>query len=147
MSFIQLHLNDITFINETFSKQQAIKKVTEKMIAAGLVKKDYTQSMFERDKQISTFLGNGIAIPHGTTEKRDSVLKTGLKVLFCPQGITWDDERNIAYIIIGIAAKANEHLNVLKQLTRAVMAEDTILRIQQVKKPEDLLIILQGNVI
>ncbi|WP_392558986.1 PTS sugar transporter subunit IIA [Orbus mooreae] len=145
MSTIQLNSNDITFITGKYSKKQAIETVAKNMIEAGLVKADYQQAMFDRDQQISTFLGNGIAIPHGTTEKRDSVLTTGLKVLFCPEGIVWDEDNNVAYVIIGIAAKANEHLNVLRQLTHAVIAEDTLTRIKQVKTPEDLLAILQNK--
>ncbi|OCG02573.1 PTS sugar transporter subunit IIA [Gilliamella apis] len=145
MSNIQLKIEDISIINGFYTKQDAIKAVSENMIKAGLVKPDYTQSMFDRDLQISTFLGNGIAIPHGTTDKRDSVIQTGLKVIYYPDGINWDEDNNIAYVVIGIAAKSNEHLDILRQLTRAVIAEDTIKRIQSVKKPEELLIILQGN--
>ncbi|PXV96348.1 phosphocarrier protein FPr, partial [Gilliamella apicola] len=57
----------------------------------------------------------------------------------------WDEDNNIAYVVVGIAAKNNEHLDILRQLTRAVIAENTIERIQSVKKPEELLTILQGN--
>ncbi len=145
MSNIQLKVEDISIINGFYTKQDAIKAVSENMIKAGLVMPDYTQSMFDRDLQISTFLGNGIAIPHGTTDKRDSVIQTGLKVIYYPDGINWDEDNNIAYVVIGIAAKSNEHLDILRQLTRAVIAEDTIKRIQSVKKPEELLTILQGN--
>lgn len=143
MSSIQLNSSDITLLTGYYSKQQAIETVAQQMVEAGLVKADYQQAMFDRDQQISTFLGNGIAIPHGTTDKRDSVLHTGLKVLFCSEGITWDEDNNVAYVIIGIAAKANEHLDVLRQLTHAVIAEDTLTRIQQVKTADDLLAILQ----
>ncbi|PXZ02212.1 PTS sugar transporter subunit IIA [Gilliamella apicola] len=72
-------------------------------------------------------------------------METGLKVIYYPQGIKWNEDNNIAYVIVGIAAKNNEHLDILRQLTRAVIAENTIERIQSVKKPEELLTILQGN--
>lgn len=145
MSDLKLNVNDISIIEGAFLKQNAIKAVSEKMINAGLVKNDYTQAMFDRDAQISTFLGNGIAIPHGTTEKRDSVIETGLKVIYYPQGIKWDEDNNIAYVVVGIAAKSNEHLDILRKLTRAVIADDTLERILAVKTPEQLLAILQGN--
>lgn len=145
MSDLKLNVNDISIIEGAFLKQDAIKAVSEKMINAGLVKNDYTQAMFDRDAQISTFLGNGIAIPHGTIEKRDSVIETGLKVIYYPQGIKWDEDNNIAYVVIGIAAKSNEHLDILRKLTRAVIADDTLERILAVKAPEQLLAILQGN--
>ncbi|MCX8648878.1 PTS sugar transporter subunit IIA [Gilliamella sp. B2776] len=145
MNNFKLTADDILIIDGYYSKSQAIQTVAENMIKAGLVKDNYTQAMLDRDAQISTFLGNGIAIPHGTTDKRNSIIETGLKVIYYPQGIRWDEDNNIAYVIVGIAAKNNEHLNVLRQLTRAVIDEDTIERIQSVKKPEDLLTILQGN--
>lgn len=145
MSNLKLTPEDIAIIEGAYSKQQAIELVSNNMIQAGFVAQDYTQAMLDRDSQISTFLGNGIAIPHGTTEKRDSVLKTGLKVIYFPQGINWDEDNNTAYVVIGIAAKANEHLDILRQLTRAVIAEDTLERIKQVKTPDDLLAIIQGN--
>ena len=145
MNNIQLKVEDIAIINGFYNKHDAISAVSENMIKVGLVKDDYTQSMFDRDRQISTFLGNGIAIPHGTTDKRDSVIQTGLKVIYYPEGVNWDEDDNIAYVVIGIAAKSNEHLDILRQLTTAVIAEDTLARIQSVKKPEELLTILQGN--
>lgn len=145
MSDLKLNVNDISIIDGSFLKQDAIRAVSEKMINAGLVKNDYTQAMFDRNAQISTFLGNGIAIPHGTTEKRDSVIETGLKVIYYPQGIKWDEDNNIAYVVVGIAAKSNEHLDILRKLTRAVIADDTLERILAVKTPEQLLAILQGN--
>lgn len=145
MSDLKLNVNDISIIEGAFLKQDAIKAVSEKMINAGLVKNDYTLAMFDRDAQISTFLGNGIAIPHGTIEKRDSVIETGLKVIYYPQGIKWDEDNNIAYVVVGIAAKSNEHLDILRKLTRAVIADDTLERILAVKAPEQLLAILQGN--
>ncbi|WP_334319894.1 PTS sugar transporter subunit IIA [Gilliamella apicola] len=145
MSNLKLTVDDISIINGCYSKSEAIRAVAANMIKSGLVKDDYTQAMFDRDAQISTFLGNGIAIPHGTTDKRNSVIETGLKVIYYPQGINWDEDNNIAYVVVGIAAKNNEHLDILRQLTRAVIAENTIERIQSVKKPEELLTILQGN--
>lgn len=145
MSNLKLTVDDISIINGCYSKSEAIRAVAANMIKSGLVKDDYTQAMFDRDAQISTFLGNGIAIPHGTTDKRNSVIETGLKVIYYPQGIKWDEDNNIAYVVVGIAAKNNEHLDILRQLTRAVIAENTIERIQSVKKPEELLTILQGN--
>ena len=72
----------------------------------------------------STFLGNGIAIPHGTTDTRDQVLKTGVKVYQFPQGVVWG-EGQVAYVAIGIAASSDEHLGLLRQLTH-VLSDDAV---------------------
>lgn len=68
--------------------------------------------MQKRENQASTYLGNGIAIPHGTVETRHNVLQTGVQVFQFPQGIDWDNGHK-AYIVIGIAAKSEEHLTLL----------------------------------
>lgn len=142
MSTLKLGKDDITFISTPLSKELAIELVAEQMIDAGLVTDGYIQAMLDREEQISTFLGNGIAIPHGTVDKRGSVLGTGVKVLYCPKGVIWDEEQNVAYVIVGIAATSNEHLDILRQLTRAIIAEDTLEKIKRVKSAEELLAIL-----
>ncbi|QIQ21851.1 HPr family phosphocarrier protein [Zophobihabitans entericus] len=144
MSSITLNIDDITLLDKPISKREAISQVAQKMIAGGLVKDDYEQAMFDRDAQISTYLGNGIAIPHGTTEKRDSVLNTGLKVLYSKEGITWDDDET-AHIVIGIAAKSNEHLNILRQLTRVVIDESALTKIKAITTSQQLLALLTGQ--
>ena len=64
--------------------------------------------MLAREQQTSTYLGNGIAIPHGTTDTRDLVLQTGVQVFQFPQGIARGDDQT-AYVVIGIAARSDEH--------------------------------------
>lgn len=145
MSALKLHTEDITFVTTPLDKELAIEFVAQKMIDAGLVTESYTQAMFDRERQTSTFLGNGIAIPHGTADQRNNVLQTGLKVLYCSHGVTWDDEDNIAYVMVGIAATSNDHIDILRQLTRAVIAEDTLQKIKQVKTEQELLAILIGE--
>lgn len=142
MSSLQLTENDIFFVDGSHTKKEMIELVASKMIEAGLVTADYTQAMLNRDEEISTYLDKGFAIPHGTTDMRDSVLETGLKVLFCRTPIPWDEENHQVQIIIGIAAKANEHLTVLRQLTRAIIADDTEDRIRTVASEQDVLAII-----
>lgn len=84
----------------------------------------YLQGMLGREKATSTFLGNGIAIPHGTLETRGTVKQTGVQIFQFPQGIEWG-EGNIAYVVIGIAARSDEHLALLRQLTHVLGDEET----------------------
>lgn len=106
------------------TKQQAIEMAARALETAGNVESGYLQGMLAREQQTSTFLGNGIAIPHGTLETRDMVKKTGVQVFQFPQGIEWG-EGNIAYVVIGIAARSDEHLALLRQLTHVLGDEDT----------------------
>ena len=120
LSESNIHLN-ATATN----KLQAIEMAASALEQAGNVEQGYLQGMLGREQQTSTFLGNGIAIPHGTLETRSMVKKTGVQVFQFPQGIEWG-EGNIAYVVIGIAARSDEHLALLRQLTHVLGDEDTV---------------------
>lgn len=119
-----LSVQDIHLAATADSKENAIKHVASALTEAGYVKDGYVLGMLNRETQAPTFLGNGIAIPHGTTDTRDQVLKTGVAVFQFPQGIDWGEDQT-AYIVIGIAAQSNEHLALLRQLTH-VLSDETI---------------------
>ncbi|WGL98752.1 fused PTS fructose transporter subunit IIA/HPr protein [Arsenophonus sp. aPb] len=104
-------------------KQHAIAQVAQALINAGYVTSDYLTGMQKRENQASTYLGNGIAIPHGTVETRHNVLQTGVQIFQFPQGVDWDNGQK-AYIVIGIAAKSEEHLSLLRQLTHILSDEN-----------------------
>ncbi|STP72404.1 multiphosphoryl transfer protein [includes: phosphocarrier protein Hpr; fructose-specific PTS system EIIA component] [Escherichia coli] len=105
-------------------KEEAIRQVAAALVQAGNVAEGYVNGMLAREQQTSTFLGNGIAIPHGTTDTRDQVLKTGVQVFQFPEGVTWGDGQ-VAYVAIGIAASSDEHLGLLRQLTH-VLSDDSV---------------------
>lgn len=109
---MQLTCADIHFDRAIKTKDEALQRVVGRLTEAGHTTPAYLNGMREREGQISTYLGNGIAIPHGTPQSRDAVLKTGVKVLACPQGVDWGEEQ-AAYLIVGIAAQDNEHLDIL----------------------------------
>lgn len=75
------------------TKKEAIRQVAAALVQAGNVAEGYVNGMLAREQQTSTFLGNGIAIPHGTTDTRDQVLKTGVQVFQFPEGVTWGTAR------------------------------------------------------
>lgn len=109
-------------------KQHAIAQIAQALINAGYVTPDYLIGMQKRENQASTYLGNGIAIPHGTVETRHNVLQTGVQVFQFPQGIDWDNGHK-AYIVIGMAAKSEEHLTLLRQLTHILSDENIAKRL------------------
>ncbi|MBS0880247.1 fused PTS fructose transporter subunit IIA/HPr protein [Pantoea sp. JGM49] len=125
------------------NKEEAIRQVAAALTAAGNVSEGYVNGMLAREQQTTTFLGNGIAIPHGTTDTRDMVLKTGVQVYQFPQGVEWGDGQT-AYVAIGIAAKSDEHLALLRQLTH-VLSDDSIAEQLKTASAEDLRAILMGE--
>ncbi|ALV91677.1 MULTISPECIES: fused PTS fructose transporter subunit IIA/HPr protein [Pantoea] len=139
----QLEVQAIHTGAQAQNKEEAIRQVAAALTAAGNVSEGYVNGMLAREQQTTTFLGNGIAIPHGTTDTRDLVLKTGVQVYQFPQGVDWGDGQT-AYVAIGIAAKSDEHLALLRQLTH-VLSDDSIAEQLKTASAEDLRALLMGE--
>jgi phosphocarrier protein FPr len=142
---LQLDTNTITLNQSSDNKLSAIKAIAADLTAKGLVQNGYVDGMLNREGQNSTFLGNGIAIPHGTTDTRDLVKQTGVAVHHFPNGVDWGDG-NVAYVAIGIAAKSDEHLGILKQLTKILSADGVEQKLKQAKSEKDIIALLNGDV-
>lgn len=141
---ISFTAQDIFFDRTVKTKDDALVLMAGSLQSAGIAKADYLTGMREREAQISTYLGNGIAIPHGTPEHRDAVMKTGVKIMACPQGIDWG-EGQTARLVIAIAARGNEHLNVLRNLTHTLSQDGVQQALEHAAQVSDILSILQGN--
>ena len=141
LSESNIHLNA-----NAADKQQAIEIAASALVQADNVENGYLQGMLARELQTSTFLGNGIAIPHGTLDTRSMVKKTGVQVFQFPQGIEWG-EGNIAYVVIGIAARSDEHLSLLRQLTHVLSDEDTAAKLAKITDIAEFRAILMGETI
>ncbi|HHF3839243.1 TPA: fused PTS fructose transporter subunit IIA/HPr protein [Haemophilus influenzae] len=141
LSESNIHLNA-----NAIDKQQAIEMAASALVQADNVENGYLQGMLARELQTSTFLGNGIAIPHGTLDTRSMVKKTGVQVFQFPQGIEWG-EGNIAYVVIGIAARSDEHLSLLRQLTHVLSDEDTAAKLAKITDVAEFCAILMGEAI
>ncbi|RKH08343.1 phosphoenolpyruvate--protein phosphotransferase [Corallococcus sp. CA053C] len=98
------------------NKAEAIRLVGQVMVESGFIAPGYVDSMLRREQVSATYLGHGIAIPHGLPEARDLVRQTGVVVVQFPQGVAWGEEGH-ARLVVGIAAKSDEHLQVLANLT------------------------------
>lgn len=103
-------------------KADAIRQAGELLVRGACVEPPYIEGMLAREAIMSTYLGNGIAIPHGQNEDRAYILRTGVSVLQVPEGVEWEDGER-AYLIIGIAATADEHVGVLANLAEALEDE------------------------
>ncbi|MGL4051734.1 PTS mannitol transporter subunit IICBA [Pasteurella multocida] len=128
------------------NKEEAIRFVGERLVESGFVLPSYVDAMFEREKMVSTYLGEGIAVPHGTIEAKDAVLKTGVVVCQYPEGVKFneDEEDSIAKLVIGIAAKNNEHLQVVSAITNALDSEDAIRILSETNDVEKVLALLKA---
>lgn len=141
---LELTTQDIQLQQHFANKQAAIQGLAHALTAKGLVAEGYAQGMLNREAQHSTYLGNGIAIPHGTTDTRELVKQTGVTAMHFPQGLDWGDG-NLVYVAIGIAAKSDEHLGILKQLTRVLSADGVEQALQQAKTAQQIIAIIKGE--
>lgn len=110
------------------NKQEAIRMVAQILADNGKTTPEYVNGMFERESQENTYLGNGVAIPHGVPASRKFIKETAIAVLQVPNGVDWEDGED-AHLVVGIAASDNEHLAVLKRLSTVVGDEDVAERL------------------
>ena len=125
------------------NKEEAIRFAGQKLVDNGYVKPVYIEAMLEREKLTSTYLGESIAVPHGTIEAKDSVINTG--IVFCqyPAGVEFGEEADDkAKIVIGIAARNNEHLDVIAKLTNALDDPNIIAKLSSTTHFDEVLAIL-----
>jgi len=121
---LELGPEDIRLGSSARDRDEALTLVGQAMVECGFIEPAYLDAMRGREKLGSTFLGNGIAIPHGLPEARGQVLRTGIVVVQFPQGVPWGD-RGPVHLAVGIAAKSDEHVQVLANLT-GVLGEPAI---------------------
>ncbi|GAA3715988.1 PTS sugar transporter subunit IIA [Salinicoccus jeotgali] len=109
-----LKKENILLNEKVATKEEAVKKAGQMLVDQGAVEPAYIDSMLEREKVVSTFMGNGLAIPHGTDEGKSSIIKSGLSLVQVPGGVDFDG--NEAKVILGIAGKDGEHLDMLQKI-------------------------------
>jgi PTS system mannitol-specific IIA component len=129
-------------LNQSFSsKTDAIKATGQVLVEQGYVKEQYIEQMLKREELSSTYMGNFIAIPHGTEESKEDVLQSGLSVIQVPEGVDFGNG-NIVKILIGIAGKGNEHLEILSKIAIVCSEEENVEKLVQAKSKEDIISLL-----
>ena len=108
---------------KSVEKFEAIKMAGEMLVKGGYVDNEYIDAMIEREKDLTTYIGKGIAIPHGVGSAKKNIKKSGMVVLQFPQGVKFED--GLAYLVIGIAGVGNEHLSILSNIATVIDSEDT----------------------
>ncbi len=106
------------------SKEQAIQAAGELLAKLGYVDKTYVDAMQEREKLVSTYMGMGVAIPHGTSQAKDTVKKTGIVLMQYPEGVDFGDEK--AQLVFGIAGIGDEHLDLLSKICEMLEDEEIL---------------------
>ncbi len=144
-NLFKLGAENIFLGRKAATKEEAILFAGEQLVKGGYVEPEYVQAMLDREKLTSTYLGESIAVPHGTIEAKDRVLKTG--IVFCqyPEGVRFGEEEDeVARLVIGIAARNNEHIQVITSLTNALDDESVIERLAKTTSVEEVLTLLKA---
>jgi PTS system mannitol-specific IIA component len=103
------------------SRDDAIRQVGALLVSAGSVDSGYVDQMLDRERTVSTFVGDGVAMPHGTLAARNDVLVEGLALLRLANPIAWGDQQVV--VVIGIAAHGRRYITLLSQLASALLEE------------------------
>lgn len=120
------------------TKEEAIKLAGQILVNNHYVDESYIEKMLEREELTSTYMGNYIAIPHGTEEAKHSVRQSGICVIQIPDGVDFGNG-NIVKVIFGIAGKDNEHLDILSNIAILCSEEENVQRIIECKSEEEIL--------
>lgn len=130
--------NGVKLNQQPVSKEEAIRAAGELLVKQGCVGEAYVDAMIEREKLVSTYMGMGLAIPHGTSEAKGSVKKTGIVLVQYPEGIDFGEEK--AQLVFGIAGIGDEHLDLLAKICEALEDEDVL---EKMKTTDDVAWILE----
>ena len=119
---------------------QAIDEAGGLLVSAGAVTDAYVASMHEREESVSTFMGNGLAIPHGTNQAKDSIRSSALSVVRYPEGLDWNG-KPVTWVI-GIAGKDNEHLAILSRVAKIFGNKEKVRQLDEARTADEVLDLL-----
>jgi PTS system mannitol-specific IIC component len=138
-----LPLSSIVMNGSATSTADAINEAGQLLVAAGAVEAAYVDAMHERESSISTYMGNGLAIPHGTNEAKDAIRRTGLSFVRYAEPVDWNGKP--AEFVVGIAGAGKDHMALLTKIAQVFLKPDDVARLREAQTPEDVRSILMGS--
>jgi PTS system mannitol-specific IIA component len=123
------------------TKDEAIREAGDLLVAAGAVKPEYIDAMLERESSVSTYMGNYLAIPHGTNEAKDAITRSALSLVRYENPIDWDGEQ--VKFAVGIAGLNNEHLDILSKIAIVFSDEDEVQKLIDAADANELFTLLE----
>lgn len=135
-----LPLSSIVMSGTATSAADAITEAGQLLVAAGAVEPAYVDAMHERESSISTYMGNGLAIPHGTNEAKDAIRRTGLSFVRYAEPIDWNGKP--AEFVVGIAGAGKDHMALLTKIAQVFLKADDVARLRDAQTAEEVRSIL-----
>ncbi|TFD41334.1 PTS mannitol transporter subunit IIA [Cryobacterium sp. TMT2-10] len=135
-----LELVNVVTAGSGTTRNDAIREAGALLVRAGAVREDYIDSMFEREASVSTYMGNFLAIPHGTNDAKASVIRSALSIVRYADPIDWDGHP--VRFAVGIAGLNNEHLEILSRMAAVFSDEGEVQRLLDAATAEDIVRLL-----
>lgn len=132
-----LTLDNIVLGGKAQDRDAAIDEAGQLLVAAGAVDQAYVEAMHEREKSVSTFMGNGLAIPHGTNEAKESIYGSAISFIRYDEPIDWNGKP--AKFVVGIAGADGSHLGLLSKIAKIFGNKNSIAQIEQATTREEIL--------
>ncbi|GGE29578.1 PTS system mannitol-specific EIICBA component [Pullulanibacillus camelliae] len=121
---VDLHPHQVLLNAKAKDKEEAIRQVGQRMVDLGFAQSSYIDEMLEREKHFTTYIGKGLAVPHGMTESRQAVNKLGIVVAVFPEGVSFDGHD--VFIAIGIASHGEEQVHLLSIIAQLLDEEEAL---------------------
>ncbi|BBZ05187.1 PTS mannose transporter subunit IIA [Mycolicibacterium chitae] len=138
-----LRLESIVLAGAARTSADAISEAGRLLVDAGAVEASYVDAMHERETSVSTYMGNGLAIPHGTNEAKDSIRRTGMSFVRYAEPIDWNGKP--AEFVVGIAGAGKDHMALLTQIAQVFLKPDEVARLRAATTPEEVRAVLSGH--
>ena len=135
-----LDIDSIRLSGTARSPEEAIDEAGRMLVATGAVDEDYVRYMHERESSVSTYMGNYLAIPHGTNEAKETIRDSALSFIRYDEPIDWNG--NEVRFVVGIAGKEGGHMEVLSSIAIVFSDEDQVQQLLQASTPEEVLELL-----
>jgi PTS system mannitol-specific IIA component len=123
------------------TRDDAIREAGALLVAAGAVTQAYVDSMFERESSVSTYMGNFLAIPHGTNDAKESIVRSALSLVRYAEPIDWNGQP--VKFAVGIAGLNNEHLEILSKIAVVFSDEDEVQKLLDAGTAEEIFALLE----
>lgn len=144
MDLTVLNEKNIRLNVENETKTEAIERVGNLLVQNGYVEKDYIEGMKKREADITTYIGNGVAIPHGMNQYIKYIKNSGIVIAQYPKGVDFG-EGNTAYLVIGIAGKNDDHMAILSKIAIACQDEKSVKKLVDSKDKEEIIKLIMDS--
>lgn len=138
-----LALDSIVLNGSARTATDAITEAGQLLVAAGAVEPAYVDAMHAREESISTYMGNGLAIPHGTNEAKDTIRQTGLSFVRYAEPIDWNGKP--AEFVVGIAGAGKDHMALLTKIAQVFLKTEDVARLREAQTADEIQAILTGG--